>query len=263
MMLTAQYWIPYSLEQSLSPDELHVFRLDLDQVSVAHFPIKTILASGEIARASQFHFELDRKRFIARRILLRLILSRFLEVEPGRLEFGHNPFGKPFLKQPADRAINFNVAHSERFALFAISQAGPLGVDIERVRPDSDYQEIAERYFSTEERSAILASSEKESPEVFYKLWTRKEAYIKGRGMGLSMPLESFDTSQEKGGVVSPLEEMDEKTIGCAWVVLDLPPIQGFEAALAVEDARQMVNTWDWTEVVSEMRVDWVSQDRG
>ena len=121
-----------------------------------------------------------------------------------------------------------------------------MGVDIERIRPDIEYQEIAARYFSPGERSAIITIDEKYRPELFYKLWTRKEAYMKGRGMGLSIPPDSFDISQVHHGVCYPVEIFDDEPTNTNWCILDLPSTNNFAAALALECRKVVIKTWNW-----------------
>jgi 4'-phosphopantetheinyl transferase len=235
---------------SLPQGEVHVLRIDLDRVSTSRLPSLSILADEEIKRANHIHLDMERKRFITRRILFRVILSRYLAVEPGKLEFDYNPYGKPSLKQPAGSSICFNTAHSEQFALFTFCLGNQLGVDIERIRLDIDYENIAGQYFTPGERSAIMARPGDDRSELFYTFWTRKEAYIKGRGMGLSIPLDGFDVSQTNHGVFYPVEYVDDKQKKSEWILLDLPSTRGFAGALAVEHGNQVITTWEWTESI-------------
>jgi 4'-phosphopantetheinyl transferase len=230
---------------SLLKNEVHVWHIDIDRAS-SYLDDKTILSSDEIERANHFQFERDRKRFITRRILLRLILGKYLLAKPNQIVFDYNQYGKPSLQQPAWSSIFFNIAHSEQITVFAFSQDDALGIDIERINLAIDYENILEHYFSPGERASIKAQPGQCRPELFYKYWTRKEAYIKGRGMGLSIPLESFDVSLALDRTIFALEYVDNYTVISNWMILDLPWTQGFAGALAVENRNHVIRAWDW-----------------
>ncbi len=236
-----------------SQGDVHVWRIHLDHVSSSCLYRESMLSGDEIERGNYFHYEKDRNRFITRWVLLRVFLGKYLAADPNRIEFAYNPYGKPSLKQPARTSICFNIAHSEQMALFAFSQGDELGIDIERIKLDIDYENMAEHYFAPGEKAAIRAQESECRPELFFTYWTRKEAYIKGRGMGLSLPLDCFDVSQAVGGAFYPLEFADNIPTRSTWMLLDLPQTLGFTGALAVEHGNQVIRTWDWTESILDM----------
>jgi 4'-phosphopantetheinyl transferase len=188
------------------------------------------LDPGERARAERFVFERHRRRFTAARGLLRETLGEELAVDPGALRFEYAARGKPRLAAGQDDGLRFNVSHSEDRLLIAIGRGVELGVDIERVRDDLDHAAIARRFFSEGECSALLAQPERSRAGAFFAIWTRKEAYIKLVGAGLSIPLNGFEVS---------LEEPPRVLRGAPDAVelrrVDAPP--GFAAALAVAPA--------------------------
>src|ERR1700722_3448000 len=130
----------------LNPADIHVWTISLDVSSADLSVCKRILSSSEMERARSFRFEQHQRRFIACRGLMRMLLGRYLHVEPAVLEFVPGPHGKPFLSGAfADSQLNFNLAHSEDLALLALTPAGITGVDIERIRPLEDAGQLVDR----------------------------------------------------------------------------------------------------------------------
>jgi 4'-phosphopantetheinyl transferase len=159
--------------------------------------LEQMLSHDEIARAERFHFERDRRRFVVGRGLLRAILGRYMGIESERLRFRYGEYGKPYLAEEyGGKALQFNVAHSQDMALYAIARDREVGVDIEYIRPFPNLMQIAEQFFSARENIALQAVPEHLKDEAFFTCWTRKEAYIKARGDGLSLPLDRFDVSR-------------------------------------------------------------------
>ena len=158
------------------------------------------LAADEQARAERFHFERDREHFIVARGVLRAILGRYLNRAPERLSFCYGAHGKPALAGEAGAdAIRFNVSHSHGVALYAVTRGREVGIDLERIRFDLAVLEIAERFFSRREVATLRTLPTEAQRQAFFRCWTRKEAYIKARGEGLSLPLDQFDVSLAPG----------------------------------------------------------------
>lgn len=153
------------------------------------------LSPRERARGDRFHFEHHRRRFLAAHCALRDTLSRHTGLPPSSLQFIENPFGKPLLAGLPD--CQFNLSHSDDLALVAISDTGPVGVDIEMLRPMRDALSLAEANFSASEYSEFLAVEARARDEVFLRVWTRKEACLKAIGIGLSQQPSSIDVGIE------------------------------------------------------------------
>jgi 4'-phosphopantetheinyl transferase len=149
------------------------------------------LSPRERARGDRFHFEHHRRRFLAAHCALRATLSRHTGTPPSSLQFIENPFGKPLLAGVPD--CQFNLSHSDDLALLVISDTGPVGVDIEMLRPMRDALSLAEANFSASEYAEFLAVDPRVRDEVFLRVWTRKEACLKAVGIGLSQPPSSVD----------------------------------------------------------------------
>jgi 4'-phosphopantetheinyl transferase len=224
------------------------------------------LSQDERARGDRFRRSVHRRRFRASRIALRRLLSLYSGVAPGDLVFEYGPLGKPGL---AGRPLQFNLAHTEDLALVAVTREGPVGVDVERIRPSPSLPRLVRRVLSPAERRRLEALPEAQRPGAFYLAWTRKEALIKARGDGVFTGLGrievtltpgeparvlSFAAAPQRvgeaaaGGRASgaPVEEIVDR-----WFLQDLCPAPGFAAAVAVEVAAggavERVRTWRWS----------------
>ena len=217
----------------LSSSDVHVWLAPLDQIHVTQL-IQT-LSEEELARADRFRFHRDRERFIACRSLLRTILSRYLCVEPCRLRICYGPYGKPYLEEEVEKdKLQFNLSHSHGFALYAFTRGRKIGVDLEYIRRMPDFGQIAARFFSQSENSALNALPESQRQEAFFYCWTRKEAYIKAIGNGLMHPLNSFDVSLAPGEPARLLNVEGNPEEASRWSLKSLNPAPGYIAALAV-----------------------------
>lgn len=193
------------------------------------------LSGEERERAAAFHFDRDRKRFIAARAVLRSILGMCLGLEPRDLSFRYGPRGKPELAGGREGSgLRFNLSHSNGCALYAVSRGRDIGIDIEHVRPLDDMMSLALRTFSVKENAALLSLPEEERRKGFYDCWTRKEAFIKSIGEGLSFPLHEFDVSLLPGEGPRPIfisGYVDESR----WTLYSLEPDPAYAAAIVVE----------------------------
>lgn len=187
-----------------------------------------MLSRAELQRLQRFHFADHRRRYQIGHGALREILGGYLGIEPTAVEFTQGPRGKPYL---AAKGPFFNLSHSGKLALIAVA-ATELGVDLEKVRHLESLTEIARKHFSVGEFAALDALDGAARELAFYRCWTRKEAYIKALGEGLSMPLDSFDVSLDEHGRL--LRCRDGGDDPAAWSLLDVSPGAEFVAALAV-----------------------------
>jgi 4'-phosphopantetheinyl transferase len=191
----------------------------------------------------------DRDRFIAGRGLLRAILGRYLGLPPERLRFYYGPQGKPALDPDSEEdGIQFNVSHCHDFALFAVTRGRQVGIDLERIRPLPEAGQVAERFFSAQERSVFHALPESDRQLAFFRCWTRKEAFIKAEGQGLSLPLDGFDVSLAPGQPAKLLAVKRDPEEASRWSLYDLWPAPGFVAAVAAEGSGWCLRRWQWRE---------------
>lgn len=169
-----------------------------------------LLSAEERQRHARFAFARDRHRFLVSRALLRSVLSHYAPVEPGAWAFRAGTFGKPELAEPAAGLLAFNLSHTEGLALCAVARAGQLGVDAEHIDPRRARLELARRYFAPAETALLEAASPECRAELFFRLWTLKEAFLKARGTGLATGLDSFaielsDTQRPQVRLCGPL----------------------------------------------------------
>jgi len=238
-------WQLSNPDLSLPPQEVHVWRASLDQPALLADFFAT-LSPDEQKRAARFHFQKDREHYTAARGLLRAILSRYLKLDPADLAFGYSSYGKPYLAGEQPDGVRFNISHSHGLALLAFARGRDLGVDVEFVRPDIAEEEIAERFFSAAEVAALRALPASRQAEGFFNCWTRKEAYIKARGEGLSLPLDQFDVSLAPGEPAALLCTRVAVNDASRWSMVKLKPGAGFKAALVVEGRDWQLRCWQW-----------------
>lgn len=242
-------WLLPSANLILLSDEVHVWRAYLDLPVSRVQSLKRNLAADELRRAERFYFQKDRHNFVVAHGLLRTILSRYLGMEPSRLRFDYSPYGKPTLAiTPGQDTLSFNLSHSGRLVLYAIARGREIGIDVERVRPVAEVEQIAERFFSVQENATLRAVPASLKHEAFFTCWTRKEAFIKARGEGLSLPLDQFDVSLARGESARLLSIQGDPQEAARWSLQGLIPGPGYVAALAVEGHGWRLKCWQWTE---------------
>jgi 4'-phosphopantetheinyl transferase len=231
----------------LAEGEVHVWRafLDLPQPQIQE--LEQILADDERTRAQRFRFSKDRTHFIAARGLLRTILGRYLLQDPQTLSFSYNAYGKPSLAEmPESDGLSFNLTHAHRMALYAITRNRAVGVDVEYIQRQMEWESVAERFFSPYEVRMLKAISPDMQHVAFFNCWTRKEAYIKARGMGLSLELDSFDVSLTPGKPAALLNIREEgQDVSSNWSLHELYPGGDYIAALAVEGQISSLKYWE------------------
>ncbi|HLH61214.1 MAG TPA: 4'-phosphopantetheinyl transferase superfamily protein [Ktedonobacteraceae bacterium] len=229
----------------LSQEEVHVWRawLDLPQSNIEE--LEPALSDDERIRARRFHFARDRMRFIAAHGQLRVVLGRYLAREPHSLSFTYNAYSKPSLAGlSGGKDLSFNMSHAGSIALFAIARNPVLGVDIEYIQRQMEWESIAERFFSPYEVRMLGAVPPAMRHIAFFNCWTRKEAYIKARGMGLSLALDSFDVSLTPGEPARLLNIREEGQDSANWSLYELYPGDDYIAALAIEGHVSSLKCW-------------------
>jgi 4'-phosphopantetheinyl transferase len=218
-------------------DEGHVWLASLDRTEGELRVLALTLSPDEKTRAERFHFPRDRDHFVAGRGLLRILLAGYTGQAPGDLHFTTNRYGKPQLAAPAEapHPLRFNVSHSRDVALYAVARGREVGVDVEWMGRDLDFEGLAARFFSPRESAALGALPPDARRGAFFACWTRKEAYVKARGQGLSLGLDTFDVSLALGGPPEPVRSTAEPGAEERWSVYGFTPAADYAAALAVE----------------------------
>jgi 4'-phosphopantetheinyl transferase len=234
---------------TLGNNEVHVWRASLELPALRVQALRNDLSEEELQRAERFHSQRHRSHFVVARGLLRTILGRYLKVEPGRLLFQYGPKGKPELAvDPGRRALRFNVSHSHGLALYAVTQERDIGVDVEHVRPDVAAEKIAERFFSRGEAAALREVPAVVRQEAFYTCWTRKEAYLKAIGEGITLRLDQFEVSVTPGEPAVLLSINGDLKEASYWSLKGLDPGPGYVGALAVKGHGCDLRCWHWEE---------------
>jgi 4'-phosphopantetheinyl transferase len=239
-------WTGFDRNYTLPEDEVHVWQTSLDMSASDLARLRGILSPDECARADRFHFEVDRRRGIIGRGYLRLLLGQILDLPANELQFEYDEFGKPALIQGQRRALQFNVSHSGELILIAITTGRAVGVDVEQIRTDLDPDTIAARFFSASEREVLASLPRPARYRAFFACWTRKEAYLKAKGVGLSLPLDQFDVSflpDEEPRLVATRPDPAEAPNWRLWA-LDLS--SGYAGALAVSGPGRKIKCWKW-----------------
>lgn len=218
---------------SLEENEVHLWQAALDGRPADIF--ESFLSPDELTRANRFHFVDDRNHFVVARGLLRNLLAAYLGFNCANLRFSYGAQGKPFLLLDNQSQINFNISHSHGRAAFAFSRGRELGIDIEYVKDDFDVELIANRFFSRAEVLSLRTVPAELRKQAFFNCWTRKEAYIKARGEGLSMPLDQFDVTLRPDEPARLLNNYREEREVSRWSMQAIAAPEGYAGALVVE----------------------------
>ena len=232
---TADVWSGPPASLTLGPDEVHVWRVDVDRAGSDLDRLEESLEGGERARARRFRFETDRRRFVSRRGVLREVLARYLGLPAAALRYRLAPHGKPRLAGALPVDLRFNLSHSAGLALIAVTQGREVGVDVERVVPQRADDGVARRFFAPGEMDELGRFGGHDWIEAFFRCWTRKEAYIKARGEGLSFPLERFEVSLGPDEPARVLRVDGSAAEALGWSMLALNPAPGYAGAVVVE----------------------------
>jgi 4'-phosphopantetheinyl transferase len=234
MHMTAEDWPILDRAPTLGLNDVHLWRVRLVCDEPTLRSLESVLAPAERQRADHFHYPRDRRRYVVGRGRLRLLLGEYLSRTPSEISIETTTLGKPSVADQPSEGLRFNLAHSEELALIAIAKGREIGVDVERERPEVDCVELAKRFFAPEELAALAASPPAERHTVFYRCWTRKEAYIKAIGLGMQIPLDSFAVTAESDSAALIHTTHDPSQIR-KWELRSLFPMSGFAAAVAVE----------------------------
>jgi 4'-phosphopantetheinyl transferase len=238
--IKSNLWANSPAHPVLSENEVHIWRVSLDQPCADH---AALLSVDEQGRAQRFVFEKDRRRFIVARGTLRMILGRYLNLAPEKVQFEYLAHGKPVLTAGT---LRFNLSHSEEIGLYAIVSNREVGIDLEFVRPVPDAEKLAEQFFSSVEKAELDGLPPSKKLASFFSGWTRKEAYIKARGDGMAYPLDQFSVSMDCERPARLLAVEDAPQEAARWSLYDINPAPGYIGALAIEDHDWNLVCWQF-----------------
>lgn len=242
----AQFGQATSDAYALGATDVHVWRAELDTAGAHLSTLQAVLARDEVERSERFRFDVHRNRFVACRGILRLLLSRYLQLPPQSIALEASEYGKPFLASRHRTDLTFNVSHSHELALIAVARARALGVDVEHMREGFAEDTLAERFFAPGEVAALRALPRSRQMPAFFECWVRKEAYVKARGTGLSTPLDSFDVSFGDGKPARLLRTAPDAEEAKRWTIEALDPGPDYAAALVVAGKPDRLRCWRW-----------------
>ena len=249
MVVSKDPWMLPPPRVACDEGEVHVWLASLEQEPRVARALHDTLNADERQRADRFHFAKDRAHFVVARGVLRDILGRYLGTPPARIGFSYSRYGKPSLKEgdgDDGARLCFNVSHSHELALYAVARGREIGLDIEHLREDLAGPEIAERFFSPAEVAALRTLAPELHTAAFFNCWTRKEAYIKALGEGLSHPLHRFSVSLIPGEPASLLHADDDPSAPSRWWMSALPVDDGYAAAVVVEGDVEKLRCLRW-----------------
>jgi 4'-phosphopantetheinyl transferase len=220
----------------LGENQVDVWRIHLCQEESEVQRYRSVLSPDEIKRADRFHFEKHRQRFTTARAAMRQILGGYTDLPAGQLAFSYGAKGKPELSGAKESSgIRFNLSHSANVGLLAVTRGLTVGVDVELINFEFASDEIAERFFSANEVRRLRALAPAQKTDGFFACWTRKEAYIKALGEGLSVPLDNFEVAFGPGVPPALLQVKGAPGEVTRWSMYDIEAAQGYRAALVVE----------------------------
>jgi 4'-phosphopantetheinyl transferase len=234
-------WIRVAATPALGENELHVWRTSLDLSADLIHRVASNLNTSEKHRAERFLVPQAREHFLAGRGVLRDLLGLYLGIDPVKVELRYGPQGKPSLSAVHNSEIRFSVSHSQGMGLFVFGRGGEVGVDVEEVRPNFQGMEIASHFFSAEEIAGLAKVPPEVANQSFFGCWTRKEAYVKAGGKGLSIPLRSFSVS------LSAKEQLLQDEKGAVWTCYALEPAEGFSGAVVASGENWRLRCFDWS----------------
>jgi len=242
--MKTEHWIKPPESIILEANQVDIWRLSLDLMPDSVKSDLSSLSADEVERSASFKFDKDKHSYIVSHMLMRNVLSRYVKIEPAEIVFETNPHGKPFIK---DSGLDFNISHSGEWVLLAATSSGKIGIDIERIRQGISSHVIARQYFSPGEIKELQALPvEEDRVAAFFVGWSRKEAYIKAHGLGLALPLESFDVSFSENPPLLRATRPDAEEAK-KWALRSVEVDPAYKAAVAIDNTNKLeYRFWNW-----------------
>lgn len=228
-------------------EDVHIWNCEVDFDADLVLRYRNILSAAEIKRANRFKFESDSIIFVTARAVLRLLSSKYLEINPEVIQFNYTEFGKPFFK--IDTPLRFNVSHSGERIVIAFCNDYEVGVDIEKIKKNFDVMELAQQFFSKHEIKALERMPDKELSHAFYRCWTRKESFIKAEGSGLSFPLDKFTVSIDEDDHAHLLQIDWDELEKSNWSMFSFLPQENYIVAICIRKKNTAMRYFNWSEI--------------
>lgn len=238
-------WSSFSNQShSLEPDHVHIWSVSKSNHIDRLQQYWEILNQEERLRAGKFRFSKDQNCFVIARGVLRILLGKYLSIDPVKIQFkrGHN--GKPYVDYEIN--IQFNVSHSRNMIVLGFVLEHNIGVDIEYALREVEIIKIANLFFAKEEVTALMALEKDYHTQAFYNCWTRKEAFIKAEGSGLAFPLDQFVVSLDSKEEATLIDTKWDKKEKEKWVLDTLEPEENYIGAVSVKGNVSEIQTWQY-----------------
>jgi len=235
------------LDMSITTDDTHVWLLPCRQARTVMDELFVTLDEEERQRANRYRFEYDRDRFIASRGAVRQVLAGYLHCTPSEVGFDLTKRGKPRLAERHATMLRFNVSTSHDWAMLAVTLGREVGIDVERIDSKRADLGIASHYFAPGEVHALEGMAEDERLHGFFNCWTRKEAFVKATGEGLSRPLDSFEVSLAPGQPASLIRIQGRENAVQRWRMADLAEVPGYASSLVVAGSIGQLRSFMWS----------------
>lgn len=237
-------WVkPAGTVPLLTRNAIHIWRASLEWEPQRRANFFKLLSEDEQKRSARFRFQKDRDHFVAARAILRTLLGQYLYTNPQDIHFSYAKQGKPFIK---NQKLEFNLSHAGDWALLGFSLDGPLGVDIELIRADMEFESVARHFFSPPEVSTLLHLNRYDRPGAFFNCWTRKESFIKALGDGLSFPLDQFEVSLLEGPPAQLKSTFWKPKEAQEWSLFSFKPAPFYVGAAAIRHKEIQLTTYEW-----------------
>ena len=230
----------------LDSGDIHLYLAHLQISPHLESNIMSFLSADEITRSKSFRFLKDRSAYIAARGYLRMLLAKYIDKSPREISLSYTAEGKPFISP--SKGIHFNLSHSGNRAVLGFSKEGPIGVDIELVKREVNIDLVARHSFSMVEQQKLFSLPSEQQREAFFTCWTRKEAFIKAKGEGMSIPLDEFEVSLVPGEKPELRHAEWDPEEPSRWTFNDLPRIEGYIGAWACGGEIQHIHTYNLKE---------------
>ena len=242
---------PARVAGDLATGRIHLWITPLDPPPGRVASLLPLLDPDERSRAERFRFDVHRRRFIVGRGMQRVVLGAYLGCDPAAIRYAYGPKGKPALAGPEPRTteaepLYFNLSNSEELAILGLVRGREIGVDVEHLRSLSDLEQLASRFFSSRESGTLLGLPASARVEGFFNCWTRKEAYLKAVGEGITAPLNRFDVTLVPGEPARMLSLEGDAGRAAAWSFHHLRPAEGYLGAVAIEAEGMEISAWSW-----------------
>ncbi len=233
----------------LAAGEVHAWMALMPTSQQVILYLESLLSESEARIAAQFRTSDSQRRYVFAHAALRSIIAHYLDMNPRSIVFAKGEFGKPYL--PYHPTLQFNMSHSRDMVLIGLCHGSAVGIDVEYIQDSVDVLQLAEHAFSDSELASFCAIPSRSQAIAFFAHWTRKEAYIKARGLGLSLPLNSFDVPLRSEEASYPSRAASNVTALGKWYCRDLYPHPSYAGAVVVEGSLGSLMCWRWPDRVN------------